>query len=371
MARRVGVNMSFLFLLLMSYAGVTKGNQFKVYWNAPTERCLPYNISFNLAQYGIIQNTNDRFYGDKVTIFYSPGMFPKLPDRNGGIPQNGSITAHIKSFIKQVHQKMPLNFTGVAILDWETYFPSYQMSNDEYKSACKNWVRQQHPNWTDLDILNMAISTFNHSAKEYFEIPLILGKELRPNARWGYYHEPYCGNWGPYAAHCGANRMDNNDKTKWLYDYSGALFPSIYIYKNSGWSPYSRRRNTKGRLSEAMRVRRNSNKTGIDQPILPYFWYRYHDDESLLEPLDVVNTLGLTKMYNLEGAVVWGAGWDVDSPEKCQNLKNYIDVTLGPLVQYLQGLKRSKLRRALGSRTKLEQLLQEALPAGHPVFNNI
>ncbi|CAL4099652.1 unnamed protein product, partial [Meganyctiphanes norvegica] len=328
MVPRIKFNLSALLLLVLTHTGITSGNPFKVYWNAPTVQCLSYNISFNLAQYGIIQNTNDSFYGDKVTIFYDPGMFPKLPDRNGGIPQNGSVTAHVKRFIQQVNDKMPQNFTGVAILDWETYYPSYLMSKNDYREASKAWVRQQHPDWPNLDILNTAVRTFNDSAREYFQIPLMLGKELRPNATWGYYHYPYCHNYGPTGAHCMSNVMDHNNNMKWLYDYSGALFPSIYIFKNSGWSPYTRRRNAKGRLTEAMRVRRNSNKTGVEQPILPYFWYRYHDDESLLDPLDVVNTLGLTKMYNLEGAVVWGSSRDVDSLEKCQNLKNFFVLKL-------------------------------------------
>ncbi|TOF71694.1 hypothetical protein CGJ15_27855, partial [Vibrio parahaemolyticus] len=68
---------------------------------------------------------------DKVTIFYNPGAFPYLNNStavNGGIPQNGNLTHHLQVFTDKVHQQMQVNFSGVAVLDFETYYPSLDMS---------------------------------------------------------------------------------------------------------------------------------------------------------------------------------------------------------------------------------------------------
>lgn len=39
---------------------------FTVYWNVPTQTCLKFGVHINVSVFGIVQNTNDLFYGDKV-----------------------------------------------------------------------------------------------------------------------------------------------------------------------------------------------------------------------------------------------------------------------------------------------------------------
>lgn len=53
---------------------------FEVYWNVPTYMCHRYGIHFEEVsnQFGILQNSNDEFRGEKIAILYDPGMFPAL-----------------------------------------------------------------------------------------------------------------------------------------------------------------------------------------------------------------------------------------------------------------------------------------------------
>lgn len=55
-------------------------NDFQIYWNVPTFMCHKYGINFTgeLKDFGIVQNKNDEFRGDKIAILYDPGYFPAL-----------------------------------------------------------------------------------------------------------------------------------------------------------------------------------------------------------------------------------------------------------------------------------------------------
>lgn len=342
-------------------ASTSVGAKFTVYWNSPTQDCHKFGIKINASAFGIIQNTGDHFYGNKVNIFYQPGAFPWLNGSdpvNGGIPQNGNLADHIHVFIKELKKKLPLNFSGVAVLDFEKYYPSLKMSPKEYRQASREWVAAAHPDWPPARVESVAQLSFNQTARQFFQVLLWVGRQLRPDALWGFYHYPYCENYGPGVGDCKPQVMEYNNEISWLIKMSQALYPSIYIFKNSGWDPQTRRLNTRGRLLEALRMRR---RTGTHMPILPYFWYRYHDDVSLLSPIDVVNTLGFTKVLGLEGAVVWGSHNDVSSREKCLALQSYVDEQLGPLVQYLDQVPRSVLKTMIASRRLLKKLTIKAL----------
>lgn len=97
---------------------------FKVYWNVPTKQCKSKKIPFeNLYEkFGIIQNEQDSFRGEKVTILYDPGLFPallknetsgKFKFRNGGVPQEGNLTKHLMAFKDEIDLSIPgKNFDG-------------------------------------------------------------------------------------------------------------------------------------------------------------------------------------------------------------------------------------------------------------------
>ncbi|PIO55628.1 hyaluronoglucosaminidase [Teladorsagia circumcincta] len=66
---------------------------------------------------------------------------------------------------------------------------------------------------------------------------LKLARELRPNATWGYYHYPFCNARGDHSDYsCSKDAMNYNNQLAFLYNASGALFPSIYLNgeKSSG-----------------------------------------------------------------------------------------------------------------------------------------
>lgn len=65
---------------------------FLVIWNYPSASCEAQGIDLNLAAWDIIDNKNDVFAGDNMTIFYELGHWPTYNQKtgdiyNGGVPQ--------------------------------------------------------------------------------------------------------------------------------------------------------------------------------------------------------------------------------------------------------------------------------------------
>jgi hyaluronoglucosaminidase len=88
--------------------------------------CNRHGINFtdNVTRFGIIQNTNDTFRGDKFDILYDPGKFPAILEsssgglflRNGGVPQEGSVREHMEVFVKHVNELIPdEHFNGKSV----------------------------------------------------------------------------------------------------------------------------------------------------------------------------------------------------------------------------------------------------------------
>lgn len=60
--------------------------------------------------------------------------------------------------------------SGIAVLDFETYYPSLAMNPPEYKKASYSWVANAHPDWPHSQVVEEAERSFNHTAREFFEV---------------------------------------------------------------------------------------------------------------------------------------------------------------------------------------------------------
>ncbi|XP_026331223.1 uncharacterized protein LOC113238609 isoform X2 [Hyposmocoma kahamanoa] len=309
----------------------------KVYWNVPTKQCKSKKILFDdlFKKYGIIQNTQDTFPGDKMSILYDPGLFPALLSngksnfavRNGGVPQEGDLKLHLNEFKKRMDESIDKDFNGVGVIDFESWRPILRQNFGNlapYKNFSYDIERDNHPWWFEKTIKAEAKRRFETAGKQFMQQTLELAKQLRPNALWGYYAYPYCFNMGrDMQERCSNVVQKENDEISWLWKQSTALFPSVYSSKTFTTSQVVSM--IRGRVAEAARIR-----TG-DQPILPYFWYRYRDGEYLKE---VDLRAALKTFYNSEasGFIIWGSSDDVKTVDKCKNLLHYIDTIFGPAI---------------------------------------
>ncbi|CAH1404349.1 unnamed protein product [Nezara viridula] len=184
--------------------------------------CQKYGINFSgLDDYGIIQNINDKFTGEKITILYDPGFFPAMLStnlRNDGVPQEGNLKKHLILFEKELEKNIPdKNFSGVGVIDFEHWRPIWRENwgiLDKYRQHSIKIEKEKHPFWSKSAIENRAIQRFEKAASRFIDETLSKAMKLRPRGQWGYYAYPYCFNFTPKNPDkkCTQNVQKDNDR---------------------------------------------------------------------------------------------------------------------------------------------------------------
>ncbi|XP_044742020.1 hyaluronidase-like [Chrysoperla carnea] len=317
--------------------------KFYAYWNAPTMQCRSHKINFPLSEnYKIIQNTNDNFRGDRISILYDPGFFPALLKngsnknfyyRNGGIPQNGNLSEHLSIFYDQLQELIPdEEYNGLAIIDFESWRPIYRQNFgtlQPYRDISFEAERRRHPFWANDSVLALAQFQFERSARAFMDSTINLAKKMRPKASWGYYAYPYCFNMnGKLEENCPNPVPKENDKTIWLFESSDTFYPSLY-FNEKKLTPNGRQQLIRGRITEAQRI---ADNIATPKFIIPYFWYKYQDTGAFLTQEDIYLSLTQLKKSGVNGVIFWGSSNDVNTKAKCQELHDYVEQTLGPII---------------------------------------
>ncbi|XP_050548743.1 hyaluronidase-like [Daktulosphaira vitifoliae] len=338
-------------------------DDFRVYWNVPTFQCHKYGYNFTeVGEWGIKQNIADNFRGDQISLLYDPGLFPALLQsggsarsdfvvRNGGVPHEGNLTKHLQTFSEDIAYRLvpDTQFSGLAVIDFEHWRPMFDENFgtlSSYREYSMDIERQQHPLRPNEIRQKEAMRKFEKAASQFLSRTLQVAKLLRPKAFWGYYGYPFCFNYTPKnnQAKCSQNVIKNNEKAKWLYEESSAIYPSLY-YKFEDMNVETRARFMKGRMAEALRVAKMA-QTKI--PVYPYTWLKYYDTKQFVDKIDLMNSLMIPKKNGASGVIIWGASNDVNSEKKCKAMMNYLTNTLGPTIKefYKNNKKQLKRRKA-------------------------
>uniref|UniRef100_A0A1D0C0T3 Hyaluronidase n=1 Tax=Hadronyche infensa TaxID=153481 RepID=A0A1D0C0T3_HADIN len=291
-----------VFVLLLLLSTVTSQAEedptvFNVRWNVPTIQCLKtYGIDFVplLRSYGILVNNGDEFRGGVNTIFYESqlGLYPHLNQTdypvNGGIPQLGDLSAHLKKSRQDIDKIIPdVQFTGLGIIDWESWRAVWDFNwgtLKKYQEESFRVARDQHPDWTNSSLLKSAQEEWETSAKNYMLKTLQLAQMMRPQALWCYYLYPDCYNYKgqtPQEFQCPPIVIKGNNQLSWLWDEIKAVCPSLYVVGGylEKYSFDQRTWYVNGRLQEALRVAPNSQ-------LYPYIGYGYGITPGAMVPKD-------------------------------------------------------------------------------------
>ncbi|XP_044065908.1 hyaluronidase-3 isoform X2 [Siniperca chuatsi] len=310
--------------LLAAAGPILQDRPFVVVWNMPTTQCQKrYNIHLDLADFDIVENRQQRFQGQKMTIFYRDclGKYPYLSGDNrkvnGGIPQLGDLSAHFSLAATQISNLLQPNFTGLAVIDWEEWWPLWERNigtKMEYRRLSKLLVRQERPDLSEKAMTLLARQMFEEGARKFMEETLQLAVRYRPKGLWGFYGFPACFNNHKrktdksYTGHCHRGTKKQNDRLSWLWCQSTALYPSIYLPQRLAGSMDAALM-VRHRLLEALRVASvwcHGNNTNHATPVLPY------------ARLAFTHTLTFLNKH------------------QCILLRDYIHTVLGPFVQSLR-----------------------------------
>ncbi|KAK7790617.1 hypothetical protein R5R35_005601 [Gryllus longicercus] len=316
---------------------------FRVYWNVPTFGCHRYGMAFNVSSaWGVVQNAEDAFRGERLTILYDPGLFPALVQeggktvaRNGGAPQEGDLNRHLAALARDVDRLVPdVNFSGIGVVDMESWRPVWRQlfgSFKPYKEFSRQIERRRHPTYSEAQIEAEARSRFEAAAKTFMETSLELVSQMRPRAIWGYYAFPYCFN-APLQG-CPAQVEQENNKLQWLFDASGALFPSVYLGSQTP-RPGDRQAFVRARVAEAKRLAARAPRL-VGPRVFAYVRYNYYDTADFLSPDALYTSIATPKNMDVNGVVIWGSWNDVKTKAKCEALQSYVGSVLGPIVKNL------------------------------------
>ncbi|XP_072043620.1 hyaluronidase-1-like [Amphiura filiformis] len=316
---------------------------FKTVWNLPRNKCEShFGVDLNLTSYGIEANAvNTKWNGHAVTIFYNDdlGLYPayeangkgEIVKKNAGLPQLTNLTQHLEKVAIDIIAAIPdPDFTGLAVIDWEKWFPQWDFPGsimDLYRGPSIRLVHERHPDWDDTTVELVAKLEYEQSAKALMEGTLLLGKRLRRKGQWGFYHHPYCYNKHGSAKGCKPEVQQLNNYIPWLFRQTTAYYPSIYINDNvANVSDF-----VQARFEEALRIREDFGDVK-KQDMFSYCRFNY-SHTSLHYNLKTLNdTILKSAESGLSGVVLWGDYNDTDSREACQQLKQYVRDALGPTI---------------------------------------
>jgi hypothetical protein len=182
---------------------------------------------------------------------------------------------------------------------------------------------------------------FESAVKNMILTTLQKAKELRPNAKWGYYGYParvfYDYSRLPDLVGYPELQKSFNNQLDWLWQASGAIFPSVYHFYPSERSELARRRNetyVRENIQEAIRISRNYG----NKPVIAYTWHLYHPSGTI--PFGFISadlmrmTYEIIKNEGANGIEMWMQGFESNPEEQ----KVYFRDILWPIVDSMSSV---------------------------------
>lgn len=165
------------------------GRPFVVAWNVPTQECAPrHKVPLDLRAFDVEATPNEGFFNQNITTFYYDrlGLYPRFDAAgmsvHGGVPQNGSLCAHLPMLKEAVERYIQTQEpAGLAVIDWEEWRPVWVRNwqeKDVYRQSSRQLVASRHPDWPSDRIVKQAQYEFEFAARQFMlNTPLRQGSQ--------------------------------------------------------------------------------------------------------------------------------------------------------------------------------------------------
>ncbi|XP_034852733.1 hyaluronidase-1 isoform X2 [Mirounga leonina] len=297
------------------------GRPFVVAWDVPTQDCGPrLKVPLDLKAFDVQASPNEGFVNQNITIFYHDrlGLYPHFSSVgrsvHGGVPQNGSLWAHLKMLQEHVeHYIRTQEPAGLAVIDWEDWRPVWVRNwqdKDVYRQSSRQLVATRHPDWPADRVVKQAQYEFEFAARQFMLETLRFVKAVRPRHLWGFYLFPDCynhdyvQNWDTYTGRCPDVEVSRNDQLAWLWAESTALFPSVYLDETLASSTHGRNF-VSFRVQEALRVA-HTHHANHALPVYVFTRPTYSRRLTGLSEMDLISTIGESAALGAAGVILWG-----------------------------------------------------------------
>ncbi|CAJ0605713.1 unnamed protein product [Cylicocyclus nassatus] len=298
--KMIGVSAPLLFLLPVWLKA------FSTIWEYPTEQCHKKNGTtyIDFKKYNITTNSNFKFNGDQIVIFYEDtfGLYPYYENYsmdhpvNGGLPQKCDLKAHLKKAKEDIKTNIPdENFSGLAIIDFERWRPLFSENDYMKKRVFQNESIRMHSgtlNGTNIsdddyrDYYSKAEVEFNHHAKMAF-----------------------------------------------IFQASQALFPSVYLGSSTKTQkPLQRFRYVQAVLRETRRI----SKRHKQLPIYAYTKFEYDQigvTSDFYDVHDLCAGIAQPIFLGVDGLILWSSSSHMAA--RCIGIKEEVNKRVGPLISKL------------------------------------
>ena len=225
------------------------------------------------------------YYGRMPILNFPPRTTAGKPSWcNGGVPQLANLSLHSARMSQHLDSLLPVNYTGLIVIDYESWWPTWNTSSELYHNASRAVARSQLPaNASESMIEAKAKADFDTASIDFFTFTTTETKRLRPHARVGFYAGTTTGSaYWSYSAE--RDHAIHTAQLKW-WAAVDVLMPSLYLPYNSASVPGVTPANLTTYVQRLQNSSRDINALleahGIQpKPIVPYTWYRYHDGSS-------------------------------------------------------------------------------------------
>jgi hypothetical protein len=328
-----------MFISTVVFSTVVLTPPFPVYWNVEEVKEPPVDVTTfgirprNSTQVGNACAQDPPPHSNPGCRSWTQGLFPTIDDNgtwiNGGVPQAADLKRHLHAIEVTLPGWIPdASWSGNAVLDFESWTNVFELNNGNsgwhgkrYQIASRHLVKQKHPDWNETAIEAAAKREFEAAATSWFVATLRKCREIRPNARWGFYGLPAqaqgnCIGHGP-SLKCG---YDNPNATELrhgvevtqmpVWRASTALFPSIYIPHAIHGDTEMIRAYIQSSVRESVRVAKlAAAPDGTQLGVYPYGWDHYHAPPTPPVRMDVAFVLAQLQHsadLGAAGVVFWG-----------------------------------------------------------------
>ena len=347
-------------LLLLGVWNIAHG--FDVVWNSPWPTQCGSNFSVPsdaITRWGVRTNAQNSFNGQAVSTFYnSPGRmtvgawpcFTKNGTSvNGGLPQLGNLSAHLEQVRIDVARRLPEDFAGLAVLDWEEWTPWIDPL-DSAQNSSLYFNRSVELAGGDVAA---AVAAWNASSLAFMEQTLLAAREVRPKGHWGFIGVVQC-TFDTQTEACRPEFQRRNDALSSLWAAGSALYPELYAtcpFDTSG-GPADTKCSAAAKLPLKIAARMREARRVVHSlpakiPIVAFTWYALDGDGCaggsptavghcplMRDPSDLHVEFDTARAEGASGMIVWGSSGDVRrGTTDCRNVADYLEGTLGPALQ--------------------------------------